>query len=209
MPVLGRDGVPVDPVGARGQLARRGEDEPLAVLRGQDGRDRRAAARPAARRAREPPVERLGEHEHHARGRALQPLPGRGLGPDVGGVPVGGRRPRERGEQGGWEREQAHPAESMPGSGRDLEAPHELVELLGGAGELGRGGGDLLRGGARALGALADDRDVAVVSAWISEIWTRISAAALGALGELAHSWRTGPARPATSRCGESARRRR
>ena len=134
VPVLGRDGVPVDPVGAGGQLARGRQDEPLAVLHGHGRRDRRAAAGRPQRRAREPLVERLGEHEHHARGRALQALAGRGLGADVGGVPVGARRPYERGEQGGWEREQAHPAESMPGSGRDLEAAHELVELLGGAG---------------------------------------------------------------------------
>src|SRR5215213_2367334 len=36
-------------------------------------------------------------------------------------------------------------------SGGDLEAAHELVELLRGAGELGGGGGDLLRRGARLL----------------------------------------------------------
>jgi hypothetical protein len=116
--VLGGDGVPVDPVGARVQLARGRDHEPLAVAVHAHGRrHRRAAAGRADRGLGQAPVQRLGEHEHDPRRRRLQPLPGRGLGADVRRVSVRARRAQERGEHGGWEREQAHPAESKTGSG--------------------------------------------------------------------------------------------
>ena len=70
-----------------------------------------APGRGAEGRAGEPAVQRLGEHEHDALRRGLQPLSGRGLGAHVGGVAEGGRRPRERdGEDGGQGEEAAHPA---------------------------------------------------------------------------------------------------
>ena len=109
--VLRGDRVPVDPVGARGELARGREHEPPPLGHAQGGRHRSPAADGSQRRTGQPPVQRLGEDEHDPLRRRLEPLPGRGLGAHVGGMAEGGRRPRERdGEDGGQGEETAHPA---------------------------------------------------------------------------------------------------